>query len=131
VIVLDTHVLVWWMWDSKRLSRRAAASIASALREGPVAVSAMSIFEIATAVRRGRMAFAIPVDQVVDDLRLLPELHFEPVGHEIARRAGGFAESAPGDPADRMIAATAMALRARLVTADRKLAKLPGLETVW
>jgi PIN domain nuclease of toxin-antitoxin system len=131
VIVLDTHALVWWIWDSKRLSRRAAASITSALREGPVAVSAMSVFEIATAVRRGRMSFAIPVDQVLDDLRLLPELHFEPVSHEIARRAGGLGESAPGDPADRMIAATAITLRARLVTADRKLGRIPELETVW
>src|SRR2546430_2212898 len=64
-------------------------------------------------------------------LRVLPELHFEPVSAGIAQLAGSFDDAAPGDPADRIIAATAIALESRLVTADRRLRRTPRLEAVW
>ena len=131
MIVLDTHVLVRWRWDSKRLSRRAAAAIRAALQDGPLAVSAASVFEIATAARRRRLVFSAPVDDVLNDLRLLPELHCEPVSYEIAHSAGSLAEAAPGDSIDRLIAATALTLGTPLLKADRALAKIPGLEIVW
>jgi PIN domain nuclease of toxin-antitoxin system len=93
--------------------------------------STISVFEIATAVRRGRIALACPLDQWLSDLAQLPELRFEPVGFGIARRASTLPDSAPGDAADRIIAATALELRGKLVTADKRLAAIAGLEVVW
>jgi PIN domain nuclease of toxin-antitoxin system len=131
VIVLDTHVLVWWVSGSRRLSARADRAIRQGLRRGALIASAISVLEIVTAVRRGRLELGSPVDQWVADLQALPELRFEPVSVEIARVAGSFPDAMPGDPADRIIVATARALGARLVTADTRLRKSPELVTVW
>ena len=72
-------------------------------------------------VRRGRLVLWSPLDEWLDNLRALPDLRFEPVSVEIARLAGGFADTAHGDPPDRIIVATAQTLRAKLVTADTRL----------
>ncbi len=131
MILLDTHALVWWAADAARLSARAKRAIRSALREGHVVASAISLFEIATAIRRGRLVLAVPSEQWLADVRLLPELRFEPVSAEIAEVAGSFDGAVPGDPADRIIAATAIALGLKLITADKQLRRAPRLQTVW
>jgi PIN domain nuclease of toxin-antitoxin system len=131
VIVLDTHALIWWVSHPSKLSARAKRALNSALRRGPVAASAISVFEIATAIRRGRLVLGVPVAQWLADVRLLPELRIEPVTAAIAQIAGSFDDAMPGDPADRIIAATAMALEWKLVTADERLRRTPGLQAVW
>ena len=131
MIVLDTHVLVWWVSGSGRLSVRAKRAINRSLRRTPAIVSTISVLEVATAVRRGRLEFRSPLDQWLADLRTLPELQFQPVSVEIAALAGSFDEAKPGDPADRIIVATALTLRAKLVTADERLRASPRVSTVW
>jgi PIN domain nuclease of toxin-antitoxin system len=131
VIVLDTHVLVWWVSGSGRLSVRAKRAIDQSLRRSPAIVSTISVLEIATAVRRDRLKLGSPLAPWLADLRALPELQFQPVTAEIAELAGGFDDATPGDPADRIIIATAMMLRAKLITADERLRKSPSILTVW
>jgi PIN domain nuclease of toxin-antitoxin system len=131
LIVLDTHVLVWWVSGSGRLSGRAIRAIHHGLRQTPLIASAITVLEIVTAVRRGRLELGLPVGQWIADLQALPELRFEPVSVEIARIAGSFEDALPGDPADRIIVATARVLGARLVTADARLRKSPQVVTVW
>lgn len=130
MIVLDTHVLVWWVAGTGRLSAAAKRAIDQRLRHGPVIASAITVLEIATAVRRGRLELGGPLDQWLADLLALPELRFEPVSVEIARLAGAFDDPTPGDPADRIILATAQTLRARLVSADDRLRASP-VAVVW
>lgn len=131
MIVLDTHALVWWTAGAPELSPRAKRTIQSVTRKGPVSASTISVFEIATAVRRGRLDLAIPLEQWLADLRLLPELSLEPVSADIAHLAGAFEGTVPGDPADRIIVATAIKLQARLITADDRLRQVHKVETVW
>lgn len=131
VIVLDTHALVWWFTGAPGLSARARRTIQSAARQGPLVASAISVFEIATAVRRERLKIGVSLDQWLRDLRTLPELRFEPVTADIAQLAGTLDRSLPGDPADRIIVATAMTLQAKLVTADDRLRRLRQVDTVW
>ena len=131
MIVLDTHALIWWVSDGSRLSVRARRAIRSATRQGSIAASAISLFEITTLMRRGRLALAVPEDQWFADLRLLPELHFEPVSVEIARLAGSFDDAMPGDPADRIIAATAMGLVAPRFPPGGGPRPPPRLQAVW
>jgi PIN domain nuclease of toxin-antitoxin system len=131
VIVLDTHALLWWADGGSRLSRKASqAARAEARRHGLVA-SAMSVFEIVTLERRGRLSFTTPAHEWLRDLRKLPELTIHPVTGEIAERAGSLGDAFPGDPADRVIAATALTLGVSLITQDEKLLAVPALSTVW
>jgi PIN domain nuclease of toxin-antitoxin system len=131
VIVLDTHVLVWWVTGTRRLSVRAKRVVDQNVRRGPAIVSAISVLEIATAARRGRLELGVPLDQWLADLRMLPEIQFESVSAEIAEIAGGFDDTTPGDPADRIIIATALTLGAKLVTADERLRASSTVATVW
>jgi PIN domain nuclease of toxin-antitoxin system len=131
VILLDTHALVWWAVGDRRLSDPALRAIKAAVKAGGVFTSAISVMEIATAVRRGRLTLSVPFEQWLADLRALPELRFEPVSAQIAALAGSFDGAMHGDPADRIIVATARALGARLVTADERLRGLPDVGTLW
>jgi PIN domain nuclease of toxin-antitoxin system len=131
MIVLDTHALVWWADSGSKLSKKAQQATRVKARRRELIASAISVFEIVTLERRGRLAFKAPVAEWLADLRMLPELNIQPVTDEIAERAGGFGEVFPGDPADRIIAATALVLGAPLVTHDRKLMDLPNLATIW
>lgn len=131
MIVLDTHALVWWVADPAKLSPRArrAAKAGAAAKE--LAVSTISFFEISTLVRRGRLELGVDADDWFRALRSLPELVTEPVSAEIAQLAGAFGDKFPGDPADRIIAATAKSLHAKLVTADGKLRSTADVDAIW
>ena len=131
MIVLDTHALVWWVTNAPRLSLRAKRAIAAAVRQAPVTTSAISIFEVATAVRRERLHLKPPLEEWLRDIRALPELHIEPVTADIAHLAGTLEREVPGDPADRIILATAVTLEAKLVTADERLSSSRRVETIW
>lgn len=131
MIVLDTHVLIWWLCSPAQLSGKARKAIANAVADKGVLVSAISVLEITTLVRRGRLEFAMPVDAWLDDLRLLPELRIAPVSADIAQLAGGYGDAMPGDPADRVIAATAALMTLPLVTADLRLRECKALTTLW
>ncbi len=82
-------------------------------------------------IRRGRLGIEGPADQWLADLRRLPELRFEPVTPGIAELAGSLDEPFPGDPVDRIIAATAISLGLHLVTADARLRHAPRLKALW
>jgi PIN domain nuclease of toxin-antitoxin system len=131
VIVLDTHALIWWADSGSKLSRKAHQAARTQARRRELVASSISVFEIVTLCRRGRLEFKHSIDEWLTDLRTLPELTIHPVSDEIAERAGGFGDSFPGDPADRLIAATALVLGVPLITQDLKMLAAPGLTTVW
>jgi PIN domain nuclease of toxin-antitoxin system len=85
-------------------------------RERALVPSAITVLEIATAMRCRRFALGVPLDPWLADLYTLPELQFVPVSAAIAQLAGGLDESMPRDTADRIIAATALTLGVDLVT---------------
>lgn len=131
MIVIDTHVLIWWLMDTSLLSSKAKRAITKEAARSGIIASAISVLEITTAARRGRLKLSVPVENWLADTRLLPELRYEPVTGEIAQLAGSFGEEMHGDPADRLIAATALVLNVPLVTADTKLRAYRTLNTVW
>ena len=132
VIVLDTHVLVWWAGDErKRLSRKAVRALQQHGKRNELLVSSISFFEIVTLERRGRLRFSMPVTAWLANVRRLPEYRLEPLTDDIAERAGQFGDAFPGDPADRLIAATALVRNAPLVTHDDRLREFQPLEVIW
>jgi PIN domain nuclease of toxin-antitoxin system len=130
VIVLDTHALVYDALEPARLSARArkAIDLAAATRE--LACCDISLWEIAMLIARDRLNPGMDARQFLDDLIAARRLHVLPITPEIAVLSQSDAFS-HGDPADRLIAATALLHRAPLVTSDAKLRKLKEITTVW
>ena len=122
---------MWWLTRAPGLSRKAERTLAAHGDPGQIVVSAISLLEIATAVRRGRLELSIPLDQWLADINSLPEIRIEPVSADIAALAGSLAEPMHGDPADRLIVSTAFTLGVPLVTGDKKLQEYRGVKTIW
>ncbi|MFI5310366.1 MAG: type II toxin-antitoxin system VapC family toxin [Gemmatimonadales bacterium] len=132
MIVLDTHALIWWVSDPKRVPARARRLIAAAVSEGePVAVSSISLWEVAMLVARKRLALTIDTSAWIAHVEALPFLSFIPVDNQIAVRAVQLEDFPHRDPADRMIIATALGLGAPLVTADARIRAYRPLKTAW
>ncbi len=129
MILLDTHALVWAVAESKRLSRAAAAAIRKARAQDGLAIAAISLWEIAALVARGRIQAYGTVEASV---RLLVEgVTIKPLTAEVAALATQFPDEYSRDPADRLIGATARAEGLVLVTQDEKIRRSPLLKTVW
>jgi PIN domain nuclease of toxin-antitoxin system len=132
VIVLDTHALIWWVAEPNRIPARARRAVAAALKaREPLTVSAISAWEVAMLADRGRLELTMDADVWLSHVQALPELRFVPVDSAIAVRAVRLAGFPHRDPADRMIAATAMAFGATLVTADTRLRGYEPLTSLW
>jgi PIN domain nuclease of toxin-antitoxin system len=130
VILLDTHVLIWAVDDSKRLSRRAVSEIRRARRDGGgLAVSAISLWELASLFARGRIQAYGTIEASVR--LLIEDVTVRPITSEIAALAAQFPDDFPRDPADRLISATARAEGLTLITHDENLRRSPLLNTVW
>jgi len=124
VILLDTHALLWLDQGLPRLGSRARQAADQALREGCLAVSAVSFWEAAVLVERGRVELDRPMEVWRQEL-LRSGVIEVPLDGRIAITAIGL-PGLHGDPADRFIAATAILNEARLITADRRLLNWSG-----
>jgi len=131
VIVLDTHTLLWWVNDPTTLSEPAKEAIDAAVKSMTVHVSCISSWEIALLVERGRLRLALDVRDWLCRCEALPFLTFVAVGNAIAIESVRLLDFPHADPADRIIAATALSLGAALVTKDDKLRNYPHIKTIW
>src|SRR5437660_8944766 len=115
-LLLDTHVIQWWSAEPERLSRAATTALEHA---DELAVAAISWFELAWLARQDRIVVAIPIRSWLEQLsNLVRTAELTPA---IADAAAGLPASFPGDPADRLIFATAVEHGWRLVTKDRRM----------
>ena len=128
MILLDTHVWIWWVNGDSRLSPTALDQIEPADALG---ISVISCWEFSMLVDRGRVHSDVPVEQWVDDALALPGVELLPITASIAVHAGSSRLQMHGDPADRIIVATALEHDLQVVTKDRKLRDLPFLTTIW
>jgi PIN domain nuclease of toxin-antitoxin system len=94
-----------------------------------LAISAISLWEIATLVSRGRIRSYGTVESSLD--RLIEGVTIVPITPEIAALATQFPDDYPHDPADRLIGATARAEGLALVTRDERIRSSPLLKTIW
>ena len=128
MIVLDTHTWLWWETDRGKLSELGRAAIEGASELG---VSAVTLYEMARLSATGRIRPQPDIGLWLEQTLSLSNVQSLPITAAIAARAAGFDRSMPGDPADRLIAATALEHHATLVTKDRRLLAIPELNAIW
>jgi PIN domain nuclease of toxin-antitoxin system len=128
VIVLDTHVWIWYASEDPQLSRRAAARIRRAEALG---VHPVSCCEVAMLANTGRLKLSIDLTRWIGDALERPGIELLPFTPAAAIRAAGLGGSFPGDPADRFIVGTALELGVPLVTRDQRITRWGQIETIW
>ena len=119
-LLLDTHVAVRWLIHASKLSREQSRLLeASVRRAEPVALSAISLLEIAVLTSGGKLDLKVGLDEFFDALQASPAFRVLPLTYEVASEAASVGSLR--DPADRAIVATARVHRLRLVTSDQRI----------
>lgn len=139
MILLDTHVLIWWAdADQQRLSPEARsaieAEIETARRPGGspgLLVSAISCWEVAMLVSRGRLALSVDVERWLALLASHPAVRLLPLDPDVAVAATRLPEPFHADPADRFLVAQARSLGIPLLSADSKIRTYGHVRSLW
>jgi PIN domain nuclease of toxin-antitoxin system len=121
LLLLDTHVLIWLTDGDRQLGAQAKEALRLAYREDRALISAITPWEIALLVRKGRLKLGRDVLDWVHTALDVPGVHLAALELEIAVESTRLPWEAHGDPADRILVATARHLGATLVTADGAL----------
>jgi PIN domain nuclease of toxin-antitoxin system len=115
-LLLDTHVVHWWSAEPQRISPAATKALSDA---DELAVAAITWFELAWLARREHILVTIPIRSWLE--RLAGHVRTVGITAAVADTAVSLPSSFPGDPADRLIYATAIERGWRLVTKDSAL----------
>jgi PIN domain nuclease of toxin-antitoxin system len=121
-LLIDTH---YWLWlaggDKERLTSRVVSLLQNAADHESLLVSAISVWEIAMLDAKGRIQLFKTCTQWVDEALAISGLTLAPLSPAIAIESNQLPGEFHGDPADRIIVATARVLGARLLTNDRNI----------
>ena len=131
MIVLDTHAWLWLCVEPHKLSAAATSAIRRALTGDGLAIASITLWELAMMLARGQV---IPQGTPEAWLHALVDrsgVVVKEITPTIAALATHLPAGFPGDPADRLIAATARAEGLKLVSRDARLRANPAVETVW
>jgi PIN domain nuclease of toxin-antitoxin system len=129
VIVLDTHIWVWWVTSVDKLSVRQAETI-RANESDVIGVSAISCWEIAKLASLGRLELSLPLENWMDAALRYPGVTLLPLTAHIAIASTRLPGEFHNDPADQIIVATARAHDCPLLTRDGKILKYSQVTTI-
>ena len=127
MIVIDTHVWIWWVDDDPRLKRTVRDRLDA---ETDVRLSAISLLEIATAVSLGRLVLRPSAAHWLAVAQTVEQVTIEPLTDTLCLDSVTLPGDFHRDPADRLIVALARALRADLATADAKILAYSHVQSV-
>ena len=120
--LLDTHIWIWWMVGADPLrSSTARERIARAIDEESARVSVISLWEVGMLEAHKRISLTVDVETWTRQALNSPGLSLAPLTPDIALASSRLPGEIHGDPADRMLIATARSLGATLVTRDRRI----------
>lgn len=120
--LLDTHVLLFWYLDDRALAKRYRRLLAELERKGDtVALSAITLWELAKLAERGRIQLAQAIDESLEQVEGNPTLEVLPITGRIAAESTRLGADFPRDPADQLIAATARCHGLILLTQDERI----------
>ena len=129
--LLDTHILLWWRSRPARLSRRQRDDLLRWEKASDqIAISDISLWEIANLAEKGRIEIPMPADLWLGRLENDPMIRILPITARVAAESVRLTPSFHKDPADRLIVATALCYGLRLMTADDQIRKWGGVPTL-
>jgi len=131
VLILDTCALVFDALEPSRLSKKTAAAIAQADDAGTLACCDISLWEIAMLVAKRRLDPGTDAQKFMQLILAARNIKVLPITPEIAAKSSQPDFCPHGDPADRIIAASTILHKAKLVTSDQKLTTVTRLHIVW
>ena len=121
-LLLDTH---YWIWLQAGARQEFSLSVLKAINEaavnGNLLLSVMSVWELGILEAKGRIQLHAPCEQWVREALAMPGLSVAPLTPEIALASSRLPQPFHGDPADRIIVATARTMGVRLATRDSKI----------
>ncbi len=127
-LILDTHVWIWLVNGDKKLeSSKALLQIERASKNSSLLVSAISVWEVAMLEAKGKINFPVSCMDWIEQALLAPGIVLGPLLPKIAVESTRLPGNFHGDPADRIIVATARNMKAALVTDDLKIKEYASL----
>jgi PIN domain nuclease of toxin-antitoxin system len=127
VIVLDTHIWVWWVHGDPRLSQSHQATLQQNETTG-LGVSVISCWEVAKLVEYDRLVLPIPVGEWLDQALAYPGIQLLDLTPRIIVESTQLPSPFHRDPADQLIVATARVHNSPLMTADDKILNYPYVQ---
>ena len=128
MIILDTHIWIWWIDDNQKLTQQHRQWIQQYQSQG-LGVSLISCWEVAKLVEKNKLNLSIGVDEWINTALTYPGVQLLnltiPIIVESTRLTGFH-----GDPADQLIVATARIYGCPLLTADAKILAYPDVQTL-
>jgi PIN domain nuclease of toxin-antitoxin system len=121
VLLLDTHVWLWLVNGAEPIKRPVLSAVEGAARRGLIRVSAISVWEVAMLVAKGRVRLAKDCLAWVHEALSAPGTSLLPLTPEISVESSRLPGEFHGDPADRILVATARLLGATLLTRDERI----------
>ena len=130
MIVLDTHIWVWWVNGSQELST-AKSQILTAHEANGLGISIISCWDVAKLVEKERLSLTMPVGQWIDLALAYPGIQLLPLDPKIAVASTQLPPSFHNDPADQIITSTAREMNIPIATDDKKILAYPHVKLAW
>jgi PIN domain nuclease of toxin-antitoxin system len=129
-VLLDTHVLLFWLGGDPRLSRAQARAIAKASADEPLLVSDISLWEVATLASLGRIRLRRPLRDWLEAAVAPPLVRRVSISPAVAAEVADLPATFHRDPADRIIVATARMAGAVVATGESRIIDSGLVETI-
>ena len=128
MIILDTHAWLWWNNESSNLSNSARTAIDLT---DEIGIPAMSCWEVAMLAGKSRVELSMDVEVWINLALEHPKVKLLPLTPQIAVLSTRLPGEFHGDPADRLIVATALTHQVPLISKDRLIQKWGYLQVIW
>ena len=124
MILLDTHIWYWLLAGDERIEKSGFLKVINkAIKNSELQIAAITLWELAMMESRGRISLTGNIKSWIDEALAKSNVGVCPISPEIAVDSCNLPGDFHGDPADRMIVATARALDAKLLTFDKEILK--------
>ena len=120
MIIIDTHIWIWWVTNSPRLNKEHRIFLEKQ-KAGTIALNCISCWEVAKSVELGKLQFNISVEQWLNDAINLYNINLLPLDIPVIIESTQLPGNFHKDPADQLIVATARTLDIPLLTEDSKI----------